>query len=296
MSMEKQDFETKIKKMFKEFCEVLEIKEPEENIKKLVTYIMTDGTRTSTTLDEKDAYMDGSKFTERFIQIAKIVGCRDCYVNVFEEFHQTRGNYPKIYAALLGVVPVWKEFTTKNNIKLKFVGNFTNPINPPGLNEDLRVHLQKLEELTEKNDFGTYVFINFSRDWAEQNRHLFKDWPTINTVIRFTKGLSAPESMWLPGKIRYESLIYVQQGSSSMNWSDRQLTFLIALALRAMTKNTPFYAKSGYDEKDKERIRELREREAVFINKDFYNKKLDDEKPAKVAMIFTEVGPERYKF
>jgi len=294
--MKKEDFEAKIKEMFKEFCEILEIKEPEENIKKLVTYLMTDGTRTSTTLDERNAYMDGSKFTERFIQIAKTVGCKDCYVNVFEEFHQTRGNYPKIYAALLGVVPIWKEFATKNNIKLKFVGNFTNSITPPSFDEDLRVHLWNLEKVTEKNDFGAYIFINFSREWAEQNRQLFENWPTINAVIRFTKGLGAPESMWLPGKIRYESLIYVQQGSSSINWSDRQLTFLIALALRAMTKNTPFYARSGYDEKDRERIRKLREKEAIFINKNFYKKRLDDNKDSKVAMIFTEVGPERYKF
>ena len=294
--MKTQDFETKIKEMFKEFCELLKIENPEENIKKLVTYLMTDGTRTSTNLSEKEAYIDGSQFSARFINIAKIIGCTDCYVNVFEQFHQERGNYPNIYAALLQVVPEWTEFVKRNKIRLKFVGDLTVPITPDGFKEDLRVHLWKLEEMTEKYNFGAYIFINFDREWAEENRHLFEDWPIINAIIRFTKGLSTPESMWLPGKIRYESLVYVQQGSSSLNWSDRQMVFLFALALRAMTRNTPFYSRSGYDKKEREMIKKLREKKAVFVNKNFYNKRLDKNKDPKVAMIFTEVGPERYKF
>jgi len=288
--------EEKIRNMFKDFCEKLEIENFQKHIPKLIMYLMTDGTRTSTNLSEKEAYMDGAEFSARFLEISKIVGCKDCYVNVFEEFHRFRGNYPKIYAALLRVVPIWKQFAIKKGIKLKFVGKLDEPINPEGFKEDLRIHLKELEELTKDNDFGSYIFINFNREWAEKNRHLFKDWPTVNAVIRFTKGLSAPESMWLPGKIRYESLIYVQQGSSSLNWSDRQLTFLVALALRAMVKNTPFYARKDYQEKDRERIRRLREKETMFINIDFYDKELDEGKDAKVAMIFTEVGPERYKF
>jgi hypothetical protein len=290
------DFETKIKNTFREFCEKLEINNPEEQIPKLVTYLMTDGTRTSTNLSEKEAYMDGAKFSARFLLFSKILGCKDSYVNVFEEFHRFRGNYPNIYAALLKAVPEWREFSMKNGVKLKFVGKLDDSITPKGFKEDLRVHLRELEKLTKDNGFGAYIFINFNREWAEVNRHLFEDWPTVNAVIRFTKGLSAPESMWLPGKIRYESLIYVQQGSSSINWSDRQLIFLIALSLRAMVKNTPFYARKDYQEKDRERIRGLRERDAIFVNKDFYDKDLDEGKDAKVAMIFTEVGPERYKF
>jgi len=288
--------EQKIRNMFKDFCEKLEIKDFEKHIPKLITYLMTDGTRTSTNLPQEKSYMDGANFGARFLQISKIVGCKDVYVNVFEEFHRFRGNYPKIYTALLKVVPVWKKFAMHNDIKLKFVGKLDEPINPEGFKEDLRIHLKKLEELTRDNDFGSYIFINFNREWAEKNRHLFKDWPTVNAVIRFTKGLSAPESMWLPGKIRYESLIYVQQGSSSINWSDRQITFLVALALRAMVRNTPFYARKDYQEMDRDRIRKLREKELAFINKDFYDKKLDEGKDAKVAMIFTEVGPERYEF
>ena len=290
------NFEENIKKMFRDFCERLEIKDFEKHIPKLVTYLMTDGTRTSTNLSEKDAYMDGAKFSARFLLISKIVGCKDSYVNVFEEFHRFRGNYPNIYDALLKVVPEWKEFTMKNNMKLKFVGKLDEPITPEGFKEDIRVHLKQLEELTKNNDFGAYIFINFQREWAEVNRHLFKDWPTVNTVIRFTKGLSAPESMWLPGKIRYESLIYVQQGSSSINWSDRQLIFLIALALRAISRNPRFSARASYTDEERERIRKLREKEIMFINENFYDKELNDGKDPKVAMIFTEIGPERYTF
>ena len=291
-----KEFEEKIQKMFKEFCEKLEIENPEEHIPKLVTYLMTDGTRTSTNLSQEKAYMDGAKFSARFLLISKIVGCKDSYVNVFEEFHRFRGNYPKIYPALLKVVPEWKEFTMNNNIRLKFVGKLDESITPEGFKEDLRVHLKELEELTKNNEFGAYIFINFNREYAEKNRDKFKDWPTVNAVIRFTKGLSAPESMWLPGKIRYESLIYVQQGSSSINWSDRQLVFLIALTLRAISRNPKFSAKASYTDEERERIRKLREKEAVFVNKDFYDKELDEGKDAKIAIIFTEVGPERYRF
>ena len=291
-----EEFEEKIRKMFEEFCKILEIPDFKKNIEKLVIYLMTDGTRTSTLLPEVEAYIDGSEFARRFIQIAKIVGCKDCYINVFEEFHQTRGNYPNIYKALLKVVPVWTKFAKENNIKLKFVGKLDEPISPPGIKEDLREYLRELEELTKDNEFGAYILINFSREWAEKNRHLFADYPTINAVIRFTKGVGVPELMWIPGKIRYESLIYVQQGSSSINWSDRQIVFLITLALRAMVRNTPFYARKEYSEEDRERIRRLREEEAIFVNKDFYDKELDEGKNAKVAVIFTEVGPERYKF
>ena len=295
-SMRKLEFEKKIKEMFKEFCELLEIENPQKKIKKLVTYLMTDGTRTSTTLTEQEAYRDGSQFTARFLQISRILGCRNSYVNVFEQFHQERGNYPNIYSALLKVVPEWTEFVKKNKIKLKFVGNLATPLTPNGFKEDLRVHLWKLEEMTKNYDFGAYIFINFDRLWAEENRHIFEDWPTVNVIIRFTKGLSAPECMWLPGKIRYESLVYVQQGSSSMNWSDRQIVFLIALALRAMARNISFYSKKEYKEKDRERIRKMRERKAVFRNRNYYHRRWNDYKHPKVAMIFTEVGPERYKF
>ena len=285
-----------VRKIFNDLCEKLGIKNWEEEIKRLVVYLMTDGTRTSSMLPEKEAYMDGSKFVVRFLTFLRKLGSKSCWVNVFEEFHQERGNYPQIYSALLEVVPFWREFAMKNNMRLKFVGKLDEPINPAGINEDLRVYLKELEELTEKNEFETYILINFSREWAEKHRDFFKDFPTINAVIRFTKGVGVPEFMWPPGKIRYESLIYVQQGSSSINWSDRQLLFLIALALRAVVRNTPFYARKEYKPGERERIRKLREEEAIFVNKDFYDEELDEGKKPKVAVIFTEVGPERYKF
>ena len=41
-----ENFEEKIRKMFEEFCKILEIPDFEKNIEKLVIYLMTDGTRT----------------------------------------------------------------------------------------------------------------------------------------------------------------------------------------------------------------------------------------------------------
>jgi len=164
---------------------------------------------------------------------------------------------------------------------------------PDDKSEDLRKHLKMLEGLTVKNEFTAHIFINFSREWASKNKELFKDMPNINSIIRFTKGQGVTESMALPGKVEHESLVYVQQGSSSVNWSDRQIVFLVALSLRANERNMPYFLQSLYVEGDRERIRKQREEERVFINEDFYDK---DSKKPKVAVIFSEVGPERYTF
>jgi hypothetical protein len=286
--------EEKILKIFKETCQKLKIEKPEENMKKTIIYLMTDGTRTSSNLEGEAAYKDGSDFSKRFIHVVKTVGGKACYINVFEEFHQKRKDYGNIYSALVKVVPDWLDFVKKNNIRLKFIGKFDSSFMPYSKSEDLRKHLKMLEDLTAKNEFTAHIFINFSREWALANKELFKDMPNINSIIRFTKGQGVPESMALPGKVEHESLVYVQQGSSSVNWSDRQMVFLVALALRANERNMPYFLQSSYVEKDRKRIREQREEERVFVNEDFYDKK-DDKKP-KVAVIFSEVGPERYTF
>jgi len=286
--------EEKILRMFKEACQRLGIKNPEENMKKTIIYLMTDGTRTASNLEGEAAYMDGSDFSKRFVHVVKTVGGKACYVNVFEEFHQKRKDYSNIYSALVKVVPDWLDFVKNNDIRLKFIGKFDSTFMPNSKSEDLRKHLKMLEDLTAKNDFTAHIFINFSREWALENRELFKDMPNINSIIRFTKGQGVPESMALPGKIEHETLVYVQQGSSSVNWSDRQIVFLVALALRANERNMPYFLQSSYVEGDRERIRRQREEERVFVDEDFYDKK-DDKKP-KVAVIFSEVGPERYTF
>jgi hypothetical protein len=286
--------EEKILKIFKEACQRLNIENPEENMKKTIIYLMTDGTRTASNLEGEAAYIDGSDFSKRFVHVVKTVGGKACYINVFEEFHQKRKDYSNIYSALVKVVPDWLDFVKNNNIRLKFIGKFDSTFAPDDKIEDLRKHLKMLEDLTTKNEFTAHIFINFSREWALENRELFKDMPNINSIIRFTKGQGVPESMLLPGKIEHENLIYVQQGSSSVNWSDRQIVFLVALALRANVRNMPYFLQSSYVEGDRERIRREREEDRVFINEDFYDKKVS--KKPKVAVIFSEVGPERYTF
>jgi len=286
----------KILTIFKEACQKLGIDNPEENMKKTIIYLMTDGSRTASNLDGEAVYIDGSDFSKRFVHIVKTVGGKACYVNVFEEFHQTRKDYENIYSGLVKVVPDWLDFVKKHNVRLKFVGDFTSPLAPEGHAEDLRKHLKMLEDLTVKNEFTAHILINFSREWALKNQEFFSDMPTINSVIRFTKGQGIPESMLPPGKVEHESLVYVQQGSASINWSDRQLVYLVALALRANVRNIPYFIQSSYREGDRERIKKQREEERVFINENFYDEKLTDGKRPKVAVIFSEVGPERYTF
>ena len=286
--------EEKILEMFKEACQKLKIENLEENMKKTIIYLMTDGTRTASNLEGEAAYMDGSEFSKRFVHVVKTVGGKACYINVFEEFHQKRKDYSNIYSALVKVVPDWLEFVKKNNIRLKFIGKFDSSFSPDGKGEDLRKNLKMLEDLTAKNGFTAHIFINFSREWALENQEFFKHMPSINSIIRFTKGQGIPESMLPPGKVEHESLVYIQQGSSSINWTNRQIVFLVALALRANVRNMPYFLQSSYIEEDRGRIRRQREEERTFINEDLYDKK-DNKKP-KVAVIFSEVGPERYTF
>jgi hypothetical protein len=282
--------------MFKEACQKLKIENPEENMKKTIIYLMTDGTRTASNLEGEAAYMDGSEFSKRFVHVVKTVGGKACYINVFEEFHQKRKDYSNIYSALVKVVPSWLDFVKKNNIRLKFIGKFDSSFSPDGKSEDLRKHLKMLENLTAKNEFTAHIFINFSREWALENREFFDSMPNINSIIRFTKGQGVPESMLPPGKIEHESLVYIQQGSSSVNWSDKQIVFLVALALRSSERNMPYFLQSSYVENDRERIRKQREEERVFVNENLYDKEENEGKKPKVAIIFTEVGPERYTF
>jgi len=284
----------KIINLFNEFCRKLKINNPNK-INEVVIYLMIDGTRTSSPFEGKEAYIDGSNFAKRFIHILNAIGGKACYINVFEEFHRNRENYSDTYNALKDVVPEWKTFAEENGIRLRFIGNFNKSFSPNNTKDDFIGNLRKLEHFTDKNKFNAHILINFSIEWALENKELFKDVPTINSIIRFTKGQGVPESMLIPGKVEHESLVYVQQGSSSENWSDRQIIFLAALALRANVRNMPYFIKSLYkDEEDEGRIRKEREEERIFINEDLYDKK--DSKKPKVAVIFSEVGPERYIF
>jgi hypothetical protein len=58
----------------------------------------------------------------------------------------------------------------------------------------------------------------------------------------------------------------------------------------------PYFLQSSYVENDRERIRKQREEERVFVNENLYDKEENEGKKPKVAIIFTEVGPERYTF
>ena len=51
-----------------------------------------------------------------------------------------------------------------------------------------------------------------------------------------------------------------------------------------------------YEEGRRKKVKELREKEALFIDENFYDEGLDEGKDPKVVVMFSEVGPERYTF
>ncbi len=286
----------KICAIFEDCCEKLEIDSLKKNMEELVIYDMTDGTRTSTELEGADAYVDGGLFVMRFIHFQKVLGARNSYINVIHEGHKNRVNYSDIYEGMRRHVEMYREFSKKDNIALKFVGNYDSRIDPKNTNYDLRKDLKDLENETAINAQHTAHFlINYSTKWvAEVGRGLFKNLPEANVILRHAKGYVNGD-MWLYGKLDNNSFVYAQNGSSNINWSDRQIIMLIALCLRSMLLNKGTHMSKKYEGDEKDIVRKKREIELSFIHKSFYDSSIET-KFRKRAVIFSSYGPEIYEF
>lgn len=268
--------------------------------KDFVPLLILDGMRTGSLFKGKDAYLDGADFGKKFVFIHKILGGRDVYLSLTGEFHaKERENYSDIYAAFLDEAEEWVELVSKYRIRPRFFGNFENSLAPNSSSVDLRSYMKKLEQLGSSNDLNVYVQLNYSIEWAiKMGLDYFKDSPSVNVVIRPTKGQDLPGQIFIPGKIQNYTFVYVQQGSCDSTWSLRQLITLYLVCLKAMVHNFYLFTsdRGKYDENKREKMKALREKEAVFVNKDIYDRKLNEGKEKKVAIIFSEVGPERYTF
>ncbi|ODS42811.1 MAG: hypothetical protein MSIBF_05925 [Candidatus Altiarchaeales archaeon IMC4] len=285
--------EDKSRGFFREACENLGIDASPENVAELVIYEMTDGTRTSTDLTGDDAYFDGGMFILRFIHILKALGGRNLYVNVIHEGHKNRTNYAEIYRGMLRHVEVYGKYAAANNVRLRFVGDYGQAISPDGSENDIRQSLQKLEKLTEKNDALTVHFmVNYSTRWAAGiGKDAFAKLPDVNMILRHAKGYVNGD-MWLFGKLDSNSFMYVQNGSSSVNFSDRQIAYMIAVALRSMLVNRGTHLSKKYLPGENDEVKQKREVELSMVHRSFHQ----GEKPKKRAVIFSSYGPEVYEF
>ncbi|MHC1566604.1 MAG: hypothetical protein ACXQS7_04770 [Candidatus Syntropharchaeia archaeon] len=275
--------------IFGEICEKLEVDGKE--MKDLVVYLMTDGTRTSTDLDGWEAYFDGGFFSLRVIHFLRLFGAKNCYVNVIHERHKFRENYEDIYEALRRLVDVYGNYAMENGVRLRFIGDYTERINPEGTTHDLREDLRRLEEVTSTNDkFTAHFLINYSTKWAAgEGKKIMEELPEANVIIRHAKGYVNGD-MWLYKKLDNNSFLYAQNGSSSINWSDREILCLIALALRSFILNRGTHYSKSYTEKEKEEIKRKREKELYFVHRKLV------QKPKKRVVIFSSFGPEIYEF
>lgn len=288
--------EEEIKKMFKKACEKLNIdfKEAIKEIKNLVIYEMTDGNRTSTNLKGWEGYFDGGIFCLRFIHFAKILGIKNLYINVIHGRHRFRKNFPDIYKALMKLVPVYEKYARENKeIKWIFVGDYKKPIKPEGKKEiDLTEFLEKLEKETAKRKGMRVIFmLNYSTRWLEtEGKEKWERLPEANVILRHCKGYVNGD-MWLPGKLDRNSFMYVQNGSSSQNFTDQQIVYLIAIALRSYLLNKGTHYFKTYTHSEIELIRKKREKELSFIHRT-----LEKSEFLKRAIIFSKFGPEIYEF
>jgi len=289
--------ESFIKDVFADACKRLEIDGSKENLEELVIYDMTDGTRTSTDLEGEEAYFDGGLFVMRFIHSLKALGAKNSYINVIHEGHKNRVNYRDIYAGMLRHVDAYRDYALKNDIALKFVGKYDEKIDPSEVSDyDLRKDLMELEKVTGDNAGHTAHFlINYSSRWAARDADAsYKSLPEANVILRHAKGYVNGD-MWLFGKLDNNSFVYVQNGSSSVNWSDGQMAWLIALCLRSMLINKGTHLSKNYVEGESDALRQKREVELSFIHKSFYDESKEI-KPAKRVVIFSSYGPEVYEF
>ncbi|MEE9593954.1 MAG: hypothetical protein V3V92_00995 [Candidatus Hydrothermarchaeales archaeon] len=286
-----------IKAVFADACKHLEIDGSRENMAELVIYDMTDGTRTSTSLEGEEAYFDGGLFVMRFIHSLKALGAKNSYINVIHEGHKDRANYRDIYAGMRRHVDAYREYALKNDVKLRFLGKYDEKIDPRDVGDyDLREDLRELEKVTANNaEHTAHFLVNYSSRWAaEEAGESYKSLPEANVILRHAKGYVNGD-MWLYGKLNSNSFVYVQNGSSSVNWSDGQMAWLIALCLRSMLINKGTHLSKKYVAGESDVLRQRREVELSFTHKSFYDESKET-KPKKRIVIFSSYGPEVYEF
>ena len=298
---------------FTKACECLRMKQYEKHMQDTVIYEMTDGMRTSTPHDGDVTYFDGGIFCLRFINILRALGMPACYVNVIEEKHKHRVNYRHIFDGLRKLYSVFDEYAEEYNIRLRFLGNLDERLEPPGQSGDFAGDLRELEKNTKSNKtFCAYFLMNYSLDWAMKNESIFADVHNIDVTIRHTK-LQFPTGMMLPpSKSDFTSLVYVQQGSASSTWSDQQLVDLVALALKSKILNVGTQYLKWYKVGERERVRFQREEDLFFMHRrlfvdrlvsDILYEKVDDKSirmgyPPKIKRVILAgaAGPEIYEF
>jgi len=285
------DEETVIKQ-FREICKTLDIDGSRENMEKMVIYEMTDGLRTSTDLKGWERYFDGAMFSLRQMKILKSLGSTVMYTNIVEERHtMEREDFSDILEALMKCPPIWEKYAMENDVKLVFLGHYPK-IEPTG---KFGEEIDDLMEKTENNRTFTSIYLlNYSPEWAMENEELLKPLPNVNVTIRHTR-MQVPPGMQLPPKKSDASdLVYVQTGSSSKNWSDRQLTCLSAISLRSRLLNWPPYRKPEAYKQAMAEIKRQREAELYILNKNLFEPE-GDYLP-KRAVITIPWGPEIYEF
>lgn len=285
-----------IRDMFTDVCRELDIQPTKEDVENLVIYEMTDGTRTSMEETGAEAYYNGGIFCLRFMHFLKSIGAKHLYINVIHERHKDRVNYRDIYEGFTRLVDRYRDFAeAHSDIKWTFVGDFKESIAPASGEQqlDIRGALQEFEQLTQgrKNALSVYFMINYSTKWlTEEGWEFFKDLPNANVILRHCKGYVNGD-MWLPTKLDNNTFMYAQNGSVSKNWSDRQLVYLIGLALRSMLLNRGTHYSKKYAGNEQDRIREEREEKLAMIHRELQ----EADKPKRV-IIFSPVGPEIYEF
>jgi hypothetical protein len=158
---------------------------------------------------------------------------------------------------------------------------------------DLRQYIKKLQKKTSKNKgFNAYLLVNYSTKWAAKHKKKLKHLPNVNAIIRHTKGYVGGD-MWIYNKFDKNTFVYAQNASSSVNWSDRQMVYLVASAFRSFLLNSGSHQSKVYKRGEDKLVKHLRESKLSMIHKNLH----DNEKMfPKRVVIFSMFGPEIYEF
>lgn len=294
--------EKTIKSSFRELCSSLDLNNVNDETFRTVIYEMTDGMRTSTAQKGQDAYFDGGIFCLRIIHMLRVLGMPACYINVIEEKHKNRENYADIFFGLKNLFPIYEKYADQYKIRLRFLGDLGESLEPSGHIGNFAKQLKELEKKTEQNTSFCAVFlINYSLDWAIKHPKIFSELPNIDVTVRHTK-FQFPTGMMLPPcRSDFSSLMYIQQGSAGTTWSNQQLLTLIALAVRSKALNSGTQYLKCYGTGEKEQIRKQREEDLYFVHRQLFKKNqlIEGSKyplKSKRAVIAGTSGPETYEF
>ncbi|MHA1910459.1 MAG: hypothetical protein ACTSYA_02075 [Candidatus Kariarchaeaceae archaeon] len=255
--------------------------------KELTMYTILDGHRSGVTqeMDLSFGYIEGAMFSIRLAKILKELGAKEQVTMIHTERNRKTGKRMKaIFAGIKEIASQFIASALENEIQLKYYGKNVHST------YELAKICNLAENVTKNGTFKLHYIMNYSEEWAQENKEKIQDIPEISTIIRFTKGHLG--GVWLPNKANQSNFIYTQNASVSDNWSDEQLIAFCLIALKSHLDVKGVIGGRQYTADEREQI--YQERELNLFKREVEVPKLGF--LSKRSISFSSVGPLTYEY